>query len=143
MLFISHRGNLTGPNPLFENHPLYIKETLNKGYFVEVDVWLQNEKCFLGHDSPDYEVDLNFFENDRIICHAKNSEALAFLIRNNIHCFSHDKDDVVLTSRGWLWTFPGKPLTPQSVAVMPEREPNWNISKCYAVCSDYVTFSNP
>ena len=48
MIFIAHRGN--------------IKEALDAGYFVEVDVWLQNEKNFLGHDDPQYEVELSFLE---------------------------------------------------------------------------------
>ena len=143
MIFIAHRGNINGPNPTRENHPDYIKEALDQGYFVEVDVWLQNKKFFIGHDGPQYEVELSFFENDRIVCHAKNSEALAFLISKRIHCFGHDQDDVVLTSKGWLWTFPGKSLTSQSVAVMPERVLEWDISNSYAVCSDYVTFSIP
>lgn len=38
-MFISHRGNLNGPSPDFENRPEYIIETLHRGYDVETDVW--------------------------------------------------------------------------------------------------------
>ena len=139
MIFIAHRGNYKGPIPSRENHPEYIQEALDQGYHVEIDVWLISEKLFLGHDLPQYEVDLSFLESsDRIICHAKNAEALELLIDRRLHCFSHDQDDVVLTSRCWLWTYPGKTLTSQSVAVMPERVKNWCITGCHAVCSDYA-----
>ena len=34
MIFISHRGNLNGPEPLRENCPSYIDEALRAGYDV-------------------------------------------------------------------------------------------------------------
>ena len=60
MIKISHRGNLRGPNKDRENNPQYIKEALEKGYNVEVDVWLQGTKLFLGHDEPQYETNIEF-----------------------------------------------------------------------------------
>ena len=39
MKIISHRGNLTGPDPKQENKPSQILKVLEKGYEVEVDVW--------------------------------------------------------------------------------------------------------
>ena len=41
MIFISHRGNLEGPNPERENNPDYISEALERVYSVEVDVWYE------------------------------------------------------------------------------------------------------
>jgi hypothetical protein len=38
MRLISHRGNTIGPNPEMENSPLYIQETLDKGFDVEIDL---------------------------------------------------------------------------------------------------------
>jgi glycerophosphoryl diester phosphodiesterase len=53
MILIAHRGNLNGKQPERENSPEYIKEALEKGYHVEVDVWLkETNNLFLGHDSP-------------------------------------------------------------------------------------------
>lgn len=142
MIFIAHRGNTKGPQPSNENKPSYINDALSKGHYVEVDVWLKGNKLYLGHDCPQYEISINFLKgNDRLVCHAKNAEALEFLVRHNLNCFGHDKDDVVLTSNGWLWTFPGKKLTSRSIAVMPERVDGWDISKCLGVCSDYEMFS--
>jgi hypothetical protein len=138
MIFIAHRGNTIGPNRVDENKPGYIQKALDDGYHVEVDVWLTND-LFLGHDSPEHITTLEFLKSDdRMIFHAKNTKALLFLVEHGLHCFSHDQDDVVLTSNKWLWTFPGKTLTPSSVAVMPENAANWDISSSYAICSDYV-----
>jgi hypothetical protein len=138
MFKIAHRGNLEGPNQRFENEPSYIIEALNEGFDVEVDVWLLKDKLYLGHDIPEYLVGLNFLKNDKFWCHCKNIEALQFLMKNNVRCFFHDTDDATLTSDGYIWTYPGKHLTENSICVMPERA-NWNVPKNIAgVCSDYV-----
>ena len=47
MKFISHRGNLYGPNPKLENKPTYIIEALKMGFDVEVDVFFRNKKFCL------------------------------------------------------------------------------------------------
>lgn len=142
MMFIAHRGNINGPNSDMENKPEYIKIALDKGYYVEVDVWMINKILYLGHDKPQYKCPSSLLENECVIFHAKNIDALEFLVQNSIHCFSHDKDEVVLTSKGFLWTFPGCPVVSSSIAVMPEIVDNWDISKCFAVCSDYVESRN-
>ena len=38
MIFIAHRGNLSGPQPENENKLAYIQAALDKGFSVEVDV---------------------------------------------------------------------------------------------------------
>ena len=137
MIIISHRGNINGPNPDMENKPEYIKEALEKNLMVEIDVWKIADELYLGHDSPQYITNLDFLKQDNLICHAKNCFALETLIKHNIHCFSHNLDDVVLTSQNWLWTYPGKLLTPLSIAVLPEKCKNWDISDCKGVCTDF------
>ena len=64
MRFISHRGNLYGPDLEREKHPDYITEALNLGYDVEIDVWLLNGVYWLGHDEPQYKTNLEFLKND-------------------------------------------------------------------------------
>ena len=138
MIIISHRGNLYGPDKENENKPGQIQKVLDLGYYVEIDVWLFDGKLYLGHDFPQYETNLLFLEsNDKIICHAKNIDALEYLVNKTIHCFSHDKDDVVLTSQNWLWVYPNKKLTKNSICVLPElcdNPPN----DCKGICTDYV-----
>ena len=93
MIFISHRGNTNGSNPEKENQPNYIAEAWEIGYEVEIDVWRIGEKWFLGHDNPQYKVDLKFLQNERLLCHAKNLEALDhMLMLGDIHCFWHQED---------------------------------------------------
>ena len=50
MIFIAHRGNINGPDRANENNPLYIQNTLSKGFDVEVDVWYHHGKWLLGHE---------------------------------------------------------------------------------------------
>ena len=137
MFLISHRGNINGKKPEYENDPGYIDEALDKGYGVEIDVWYINEDWYLGHDKPQYKINLEYLKNDRFWCHAKNIEALNKMLERDIHCFWHQEDDVTLTSKGYMWTYPGKELTHKSIAVLPEIN-NDIPKKCLGICSDYI-----
>ena len=135
---IAHRGNTQGPNPECENHPSYIKEALEKGYHAEVDVWLTDKGLFLGHDEPQWAVDPTFFEFQGLWCHAKNREALEFLIKNGNNCFWHEEDRYTLTSNGTIWAYPGHPAGTTGVQVMPERTKTRPDRTALGICSDYV-----
>ena len=134
---ISHRGNLTGPDKQNENNPNYVLSALSLGYEVEVDVWTDKEKIYLGHDKPEYPINLDFLKNKKLWCHAKNLNALEYLIDNDVCCFWHQKDDYTITSRGYIWVYPGKPLIKDSICVLPEQH-NLDYSKCYGVCTDNI-----
>jgi hypothetical protein len=138
MILISHRGNLTGPKPEFENSPNYILEA-SLEYDVEIDVWLINNQLYLGHDAPQHQINIDFLTNPKLWCHAKNLAALTKMLKNNIHCFWHQEDDVTLTSKQYIWTYPGKEIASENaIAVMPEKIKSWDILEAYGVCSDYV-----
>jgi hypothetical protein len=144
MLFISHRGNLIEPNPLLENHPTYIQNALDIGVDVEVDIWFDNGKFYLGHDKPDRLLPAHFLENEHIWFHCKNVEALYtieqrdFFQGSSIKYFWHQEDDVTLTSNKKIWTYPGKLLVPNSIAVLPEIATHGDLWSCYGICTDNI-----
>lgn len=108
MIIISHRGNLNGVDSDLENTPEAILRSLDLGFDVEVDLRLHNDKLYLGHDEPQYRVDLNFLKQSNVWVHAKNKEVVPLLINEkNIHWFWHETDQLTLTSRGYVWCFPG------------------------------------
>jgi len=120
MIRIAHRGNYAGRNIDRENHPFYIYEAWHKGFDVEMDVWYENEKFYLGHDKPMHFVSLEFLENDMFWVHAKNIAALKQLWRNpKVNVFWHEKDDYTFTSQGFKWANAGM-MTFDGIAVMPE-----------------------
>ena len=41
MIYISHRGNIEGKSEKNENNPEYIMKAVDKGFDVEIDVWLK------------------------------------------------------------------------------------------------------
>jgi len=136
MKLISHRGNLNGRIPERENSPDYIKEALELGYDVEIDVWFIDDVYYLGHDEPQYIINVEFLKNEKFWCHAKDIQTLyQMLLEENIHCFFHQEDDITLTSKNILWTFPGKELTTSSICVMPEKQ---NLGNILGVCSDSI-----
>ena len=142
MKLISHRGNLEGRKPELENNPEYIDEALSKGYDVEIDVWGSGNSFYLGHDNPQYKIDISYLLNNRCYkfwCHAKNGEALHKMRKyRRINSFWHQKDDFVLTSKGFIWTYPNKPLYSNSICVLPKLGYKGDIKKCYGICSDYI-----
>ena len=138
MYLISHRGNINGPNIKMENPPSYVTNAISKGFDVEVDVWVIDNKIYLGHDSPQHLIDLQFLQNKKFWCHCKNISALKYLLNANVHCFFHQTDDVTLTSDGFIWTFPGKEITKKSICVMPERSYHNTINLAAGICSDYI-----
>jgi hypothetical protein len=141
MVLISHRGNLTGSNPGRENSQTYIQEALDKGFNVEVDVWVLDNEIYLGHDNPQYYVDrtwLYLHKNDLWI-HCKNIEAIIYF-SNKLKLFNyfwHENDTLTLTSKKYIWAYPGKQPIKNSIAVMPEIN-NDDVSQCLGICSDYI-----
>jgi len=104
---IAHRGNWKGRVLSRENSHNYIREAVELGYHVEVDVWFVSGSLYLGHDKPQYPIEVSFLENPKFFCHAKNIEALHFMLENpKVHCFWHQNDEVALTSNGFIWKYP-------------------------------------
>ena len=142
-VLISHRGNLRGKNTERENHPSYIDEAIQAGYDVEIDIWYLEGRLFLGHDSPQYIVDIHWLENrsPSLWIHCKNMEALSYFNdyewkkSNQFNYFSHDVDMGVLTSHSYIWS---TNLYKGGILVLPEvfnREPS---QSTLGVCSDVI-----
>ena len=137
MKFISHRGNLYGPNKSHENHPKYILNAIKMGFNVEVDVRIKDNFFYLGHDFPQYKIDAKFLINNKLWCHAKDLNALNKLNKIKSHFFWHQEDDVTITNKGFFWTYPGKQLFKKSICVLPEKA-SYKKFKCFGICSDYI-----
>jgi hypothetical protein len=139
---ISHRGNLEGPIKELENSPEYLNKAISLGYDVEVDIWYLNHKIHLGHDFPQYEVDEDYIKSisDKAWFHCKDFESIKFLSSNkhDYNYFWHESDKFTLTSKGFIWTFPGEQTSENSVIVDLSPDAKQNNAGCYAICSDYV-----
>ena len=144
MILISHRGNINRAIPERENDPKYIIEAISNGFEVEIDVWFVNEKFKLGHDEPKYDFPHELLEHQagKLWLHCKNLEAVSqFNILDStgtfLNYFWHQKDDVTLTSQGYIWAYPGKQPLKNSIAVLPEINDD-DVSKCSGICSDII-----
>lgn len=139
MLTISHRGNVNGADQHLENNPEHIKNLLKSDIQVEIDVWFKDTLIMLGHDNPQYIVNNNFLKQNGLWCHAKNLEALHFMLKKNIkHCFWHQVDDFTITSSKYIWTYPDKNITNRSIIVDTSKEWKSKNYNCWAVCVDYI-----
>lgn len=145
MKMIAHRGLTDGPDVNLENRPEQIELTLSKGFDCEIDVWRIKNEWFLGHDRPDYKVSESFIGKQGLWLHCKNLDALLELSLCPIHYefFWHQEDDFTLTSGGYIWTYPGKELTSNSISVQPEARLDWwqwtkQCKNIAGVCTKYV-----
>jgi hypothetical protein len=137
MIFIAHRGNINGRKPKLENGDRYCQEAIDEGYNIEIDVHWYEGIFWTGHDRPQYRVNTEFLKKKEVWCHAKDIQSLYQLQEIEAHCFFHQKDDVTLTSKGYLWTYPTYPLTKKSICVLPEIQ-KVDYNKCAGICSDYI-----
>ena len=151
MKFIAHRGNLYGPDPDNENRPEYILRAIEEGFDVEVDLWgdISNgrTKLGLGHDNPQYDLPKDFLEQNysKLWIHCKNLLAWEYLLdrRNCFNGFWHTFEDYILTTWGFCWVYPDKPLPNQlAIAVMPERSfySAEDLYKTSGICSDSIVY---
>jgi len=138
MIIISHRGNTNGPNIDLENQPQHIQALLNAKINVEIDVWFIDKSFYLGHDAPQYRVNKKFITQKNLWCHAKNLNALFELLKLKAICFWHETDSYTLTSNNFIWTYPDKNTTKNSIIVDATSDWKYKKYKCAGVCVDYI-----
>lgn len=146
MIFISHRGNTNGSSEL-ENHPSQIEKCLNNSLDCEIDLWIIFGKFYLGHDKPQYPVSKDWlvYWEKRLWIHCKNTEAIDTLVNSRDHSlnfFWHGTDSYTITSKKYVWVYPGELIIKGSIAVLPElwnyKERKSELNKAYAICTDFI-----
>lgn len=142
-LLISHRGNLKGRELSLENNPKQIDFCINLGFDIEIDLRYENKKWWIGHDSPQYEISIDYLlDRKRFLwCHCKNFSALDNLQDFDLNYFWHGRDDHTITSKNYIWTLPGKEIGKNNIIVLPELNMSIDEIKnleCFGICSDYI-----
>ena len=142
MILISHRGNIDRIVFKRENTQLYIQEAIVLGYDVEVDVWCLDNTFWLGHDEPQYKVDIVWLLNrkDKLWVHCKNFEALTELIDTELRVFYHQKEDYTIISDKHIWAHNLNNVDDKCIIPMLSRDDlmNWTPVEVYGICSDYI-----
>lgn len=124
---IAHRGLTNGPCPEMENSPVAITAAIEKLYFTECDIWFVENKWYLGHDGPNYEITEQWIleHSDFGFFHAKNLVTFLELyklktVKNTfLDFFFHDSDKVALSSQGSVVLLTGQ-IYPDSIINQPE-----------------------
>tara|TARA_R110002074_G_scaffold398178_1_gene589726 strand:+ start:1183 stop:1614 length:432 start_codon:yes stop_codon:yes gene_type:complete len=139
MILISHRGNIEGPNPQFENHPTRIDGALSKGYDCEIDVRIIDNEIYLGHDNPTHLINIGWLHNrkNNLWIHCKDLETFSKFntYYNKLNYFFHDSDLGVLTSLSYIWSANN---VKNGILVMPELFDTKPNKYTLGVCSDYI-----
>jgi hypothetical protein len=140
MLLIAHRGNLDGPISENENNPKSIDRALIEGFDVELDVWVLDNKIYLGHDQPNFNISIKYLEERKqwLWLHLKNFESADYFVDEiGFNYFAHEIDPYVVTSKGFIWSYPGKCRSNKKIVLMPEWEVGDTLNGATGVCTDY------
>ena len=144
MRIISHRGNLYGQDSLTENSPKQIEQCIQSGFDCEIDLRSHQDCLYLGHDTFQYKIDLNWLiERSEVLwIHCKDSETLTYLKKfgTKLNYFWHETDKLTITTSGYLWCYPNTFVNHVKAvwldlgdAVLPNTIP-----KIYGICGDTV-----
>jgi hypothetical protein len=141
MKLIAHRGNINGIMESLENEPTYIDLAIQKGYDVEVDLWLISDNLYLGHDGPKYKIDFAWLENRNsfLWIHCKNEECLLKLNDSDLNYFWHETDHYTITSKKFIWTYVDI-ITPQTILNLRKKIDIVDYSQFKGICTDYPSF---
>jgi hypothetical protein len=143
--WILHRGLMNGPDHENENKEELLWKRLSEGWDIEVDMWIKDGQIWLGHDKPgDLLQDMRLLESRSTWIHCKNIAMLQYMTEHKPGAafFSHDSDEAVITSNGFIWCYPGFQAGKHSIVVMPERASGMKFDSLLlgGICSDYTYF---
>lgn len=142
-LKIAHRALVNGPDKRLENDIATIVHRCSNGLYSEIDIWYVNSKWYIGHDSPEEEIALEYLISPYLFIHAKNVDAFHELqiISNshglNLRIFYHTEEHYALTTRGETIIYPGLPEKDGWLYMMPERT-KLTLQSSGMICSDYA-----
>ena len=152
MKIIAHRANIRGTNIKNENKISSIKKCIELGYDVEIDIRFFNGYLYLGHDQPkDIITKEELLDiKTKVWIHCKNLKAISYFkkIDEEFNYFWHEKDSYTLTSRGYVWSYPGQKLSKECICVLPEIDDSLKDIKSLTkksiagICTDYPNLFN-
>ena len=142
MILISHRGNIDSIIIKRENTQSYIQEAIDLGYDVEVDVWYMDNTFWLGHDTLQYEVGIDWLldRKDKLWVHCKNFEALTELVDTELRVFYHKEEDYTIISDKHIWAHNLKNIDDKCIIPLLSKTElkTWKSVDVHGVCSDYI-----
>lgn len=139
MIYIAHRGNTEGPTE-FENRVEYLKHAYSLGHGIEFDVIEHNGKLYFGHDEPQENFDYELALMPNVFVHLKNLGAVELLAYDfNLNMFSHDVDECVMTSHGYVWGRHRVPVKGKTAVYLDFITPHKElvVDDVFAHCGDY------
>lgn len=100
MKIYSHRGNLEGPDPEWENHPSKFEQAFREKFYVMADVTGKDGALYGGSV---HLISFDFVQQHKyqMIFRATNFEAIKLLRQRDVHYFYLDSDAYSLTSWNW------------------------------------------
>lgn len=139
MKLISHRGNLDGQDKQRENKLWAIEDCINKGYDVEIDLWVDNNTLYLGHDTPETKITENILKKYKrnLWIHAKNFNSMNYLLSTDLNWFWHETDKMTLTSKGIPWCYPNNWIEKGITVVLNKIQiPDY----IFGICTDHIIY---
>lgn len=133
-----------GKDSFRENSPNFIDEALGRGFDCEIDLWGAGAVLHLGHDAPQFAVELGWLRDraDNLWVHCKNHDAIVAVHEQPLNWFFHENDAYTLTSRGFIWAFPGQPVVGSNTVSLwfGDADPTDEeaVKESWGICGDFV-----
>lgn len=145
MILISHRGNIDGCDESKENSPSYIDDAIKLGFDVEVDVWNLYGDLYLGHDSPQYKIELEWLINrkNNLWIHTKNYKSMCSIVDTELRFFFHEKEShTIIYNTKLFWSHNLNEAGIKSIIPLLSKNDieNFDGKKVFGICSDFVKF---
>ena len=141
MKLISNAGNLFGLTDN-DNKPEHIENTINQGFDVKVDLWLQDNQLYLGTYKPEYKLDIDFLEKHHqklwLQCHDLTIIERFYDLDpmgTKLNYFFIDKDPITRTSK-WYNIVSGEKPIKGCVYMNPEAHSDFDFTQCYGLISN-------
>ena len=137
---ISNNGNINGPNSAKygKNNIESIKNAIEYGFDVKVDVWMSNNNICCGNYNNLIPIDKYYLIHNKIWFNCMDILSFHYLKEiKGSRAFLNMKDSLSFNNKFWTTN---KNLTKNSIALLPELQFGWDLTFCYGICTDYPEF---
>ena len=114
MKIIAHRADINNRSSRRESTKSSVKDCVDLGFNVEIDKRLFYGNLYLGHNRTEEIIKKQEPRKikNKVWILRKNLKAFFSQIQGDFNYFWHEEDSYTLTSKGYIWAYPGKELFP-------------------------------
>lgn len=96
----------------------------------------------MGHDSPDYEINLDWLceRSNFLWVHCKDFDSLSMLVDKDLRVFFHEKESYSIINNKLIWAHDLSDVNAKCIIPLltEDQVKSWNPIPVFGICSDFV-----